>query len=125
MVKKIIRSRYLILIAILVASGWMALSSALASRPCPNCRNQIVVNTTSDESTSGDGTCSLREAIDNSNSPGTDTSGGDCAVATGKDTIKFSVSGTITITSTLPAIANSSGDSLVIDGTGQTITIDG
>src|SRR5579862_3935762 len=105
-------------------SAWMALSSAMASRPCPTCRNQIIVNTLSDESTAGDGTCSLREAIDNSNSPGTDTSGGDCAIATGKDTIRFSFSGTITITSTLPAIANASGDSLMIDG-GQSITISG
>ncbi|MGH7923584.1 MAG: choice-of-anchor Q domain-containing protein, partial [Candidatus Binatus sp.] len=85
----------------------------------------IVVNTMSDSSTSGDHLCSLREAINNANSPGTDTTGGDCAVGTGNDTIAFSVSGTISLTSALPAIANTSSGRLTIDATGQTITIDG
>jgi hypothetical protein len=88
--------------------------------------NIITVSNTADPaSTSGNGFCTLREAIDNANSPGTDTTGGDCAAGTGTDTINFSVSGTITLGSTLPAIANSSPNSLTIDGSGQTITIDG
>jgi CSLREA domain-containing protein len=37
----------------------------------------ITVNTLSDSSVSGDGLCSLREAINNANSPGADTTGGD------------------------------------------------
>ncbi len=82
----------------------------------------IIVNMTGDTSTSGDGLCSLREAINNANSPGTDTSGGDCAVGTGTATINFSVSGAITLVgSGLPAIQNT----LTIDGTGQSITVDG
>jgi hypothetical protein len=74
---------------------------------------------------SGDSYCSLREAIANANGPGVDTTGGDCAVGTGNDIISFSVSGTMTLGSALPAIANTSPGSLTIDGSGQTITVDG
>ncbi len=81
----------------------------------------LIVNTTLDDSTSHDGLCSLRKAINNSNSFGTDTTGGDCIVAADIDTILFSVSGTITLGSSLPAIQKT----LTIDGTGQSITIDG
>jgi hypothetical protein len=45
----------------------------------------------------------------------------DANTIAGADTITFSVSGTITLASTLPAI----GDELTIDGTGQSITISG
>src|ERR1700720_4614980 len=63
--------------------------------------NTITVNNTTDPaSTSGNGFCTLREAINNANAA-SDTSGGDCAPGTGTDTIKFSVSGTITLGSTL------------------------
>jgi CSLREA domain-containing protein len=82
---------------------------------------RITVNTVSDTSTSGDGFCSLREAITNANSAGTDTTGGDCAVGTGEDLIVFSLSGQITLSSALPRIEHS----LMIDGTAQTIAIDG
>src|ERR1035437_6578041 len=54
--------------------------------------NIITVNTLSDASTSGDGLCTLREAINNANSA-SDTTGGDCAAGTGTDIITFSVSG--------------------------------
>src|ERR1700719_1482474 len=85
-----------------------------------------VTNTTDPASTSGNGFCTLREAINNANAA-SDTSGGDCAAGTGSDIIIFSVSGTITLgtNGTLPAIANTSPDSLTIDGAGQTITVDG
>jgi hypothetical protein len=87
--------------------------------------NTITVNNTTDPaSTSGNGFCTLREAINNANAA-TDTTSGDCAAGTGTDTIKFSVSGTITLGSTLPAVANTSPGSLTIDGSGRTITIDG
>ena len=84
--------------------------------------NTITVNNTTDPATtSGNGFCTLREAIDNANAK-SDTSGGDCAAGTGNDTIGFSVSGTITLVgSGLPAIVNT----LTVDGTGQTVTIDG
>src|SRR5271156_4883908 len=62
--------------------------------------NLITVNTVSDTSKSDDGLCSLREAINNANSPGVDTTGGDCGVGSGADVIHFTVSGTITLGST-------------------------
>jgi len=82
-------------------------------------RTLLLVNTTSDESTPGDGFCSLREAITTSNDAGGFTN--DCGTGSGFDTIEFSVSGTITLGSALPALANN----LIIDGTGQSVTIDG
>lgn len=104
--------------------------------------NTITVNNTTDPaSTSGNGFCTLREAINNANSPGTNTTCTntipqicDCPVGTGADTIIFcgvSGTGTITLGSGLPAIKHT----LTIDGrardgnclpaAGQTITIDG
>ena len=82
--------------------------------------NTITVNTLSDSSTAGDGLCSLREAITNANSA-SDTTLGDCVAGTGNDTIVFSLSGKITVASTLP----SPSAVLEIDGSGQTIDIDG
>ncbi len=90
-------------------------------QPTPKASGPIIVNTTSDSSPSHDGFCSLREAINNANSPGADTTEGDCLVGTGNDVIDFSVSGTITLKGGLPAIQNT----VTIDGTGQTITVDG
>jgi hypothetical protein len=87
--------------------------------------NTITVNNLTDPvSTSGNGFCTLREAIDNAESPGVDTTAGDCAVATGTDTIVFTVSGEITLASALPAI-NNTPVSLMIDGAGQAVGIDG
>ena len=87
--------------------------------------NIITVNNTTDPaSVSGNGFCTLREAINNANSA-SDTTSGDCVAGTGTDTINFSVSGTITLSSTLPAIANASPGSLTIDGSGQNVTVDG
>ncbi len=65
--------------------------------------------------------CTLRGAINNANSPGTDTTGGVCAVGSGDDTIVFTLSGTITLGSALPEIKNT----LTIDGAGRKITISG
>ena len=79
-----------------------------------------VNNTTDPATTSGNGFCTLREAINNANVK-SDTSGGDCAAGTGTDTINFSVSGTITLGSTLPDIANI----LTIDGSGHNVTVSG
>jgi predicted outer membrane repeat protein len=100
-------------------------ATATATPTATPAANVITVNNTTDPArTSGNGFCTLREAIDNANSK-SDTSGGDCAAGTGTDTIRFSLSGTITLSNTLPAIQNSSPGSLTIDGTGQTITLDG
>ena len=84
--------------------------------------NTITVNTTDDPGRTTEG--SLRAAINNANNKTSD-SNSTCAAGTGTDTINFSVSGTITLTSTLPTIANTSPGTLTIDGTGQSITIDG
>ena len=101
-------------------------NGAISASVTVNNANPITVSKTADPaSTSGNGFCTLREAIDNANSPGTDTTGGDCAVGTGDDIIVFSVSGTITLRSATPAIANTSPGSLTIDGSGQTVTISG
>ena len=63
-------------------------------QPAPKASGPIIVNNTTDPATtSGNGFCTLREAINNANSPGADTTGGDCAVGRGTDTINFSVSG--------------------------------
>ena len=69
----------------ILAGAWIVIAPAVIhAKPCPTCHPKgIVVNTLSDASTSGDGLCSLREAINNSNNPGTDTTGGDFAIATG------------------------------------------
>jgi CSLREA domain-containing protein len=82
--------------------------------------NTITVNTLLDSSVASDGVCSLREAITNANAK-SDTTGGDCVAGIGTDTIAFSVSGKITVASILPSIANT----VEVDGTGQTIVIDG
>jgi len=63
----------------------------------------IKVNTTDDPGTSKN--CSLRAAINNANGKTAD-SNSSCAAGTGIDTIDFSVSGTITLGSALPAIQN-------------------
>ncbi len=76
----------------------------------------LTVNTTDDE-LNADGDCSLREAIESANN---DTGVDACTVGSGLDTITFSVTGTIFLTSTLPLI----DDDVTIDG-GNTITIDG
>src|SRR5208283_3338 len=79
----------------------------------------ITVTTLSDTPTTG--FCTLREAILNVNDPGIDHTEGDCAIDTGLHTIEFSLSGTITLGSTLPAITRTA----IFDGTGQNIIVSG
>ena len=83
--------------------------------------NTITVNTLEDPGSAAPA-CALRDAITAAN---TETAVNGCAAGTGNDTINFNVSGTITLSSTLPPIANTSPGSLTIDGSGQAITIDG
>jgi Abnormal spindle-like microcephaly-assoc'd, ASPM-SPD-2-Hydin len=106
--------------AVLAALVLLTMLSVLTLRNSLHAANTITVNTLSDSSTAGDGVCSLREAITNSNS-GSDTTKGDCVAGTANDTIVFSLSGKITVASTLPSPTGV----LEIDGTGQTIDIDG
>jgi len=83
--------------------------------------NNIVVNTLTDYA-GFDGLCSLREAISIANTnPSLTTL--ECNNGSGADTISFSVSGTIVLGSTLPAISDPSG--LTLDGTGNIVTISG
>jgi hypothetical protein len=94
----------------------------LAFRSEAHAGNTITVNNTTDPaSISGNGFCTLREAINNANAA-SDTTAGDCTAGTGNDTINFSVSGTITLGSPLPAIT---GGTLTIDGSGQQVVVDG
>src|SRR5271154_1768128 len=109
------RPAFIVALLVLVPVCVVMIHSVLRAQP-----NTIIVNTTVDDSTSGDGLCSLRKAINNANDE-TDVSGGDCVAGTGTDTINFSVSGTITLTSAFPLILNN----LTIDGVGQAITVDG
>lgn len=78
---------------------------------------------TFDDTVASDGFCSLREAIQEANNGGnTDCAGSPSAA---DDTITFSVSGTITLGSTLPAIASAStAGKLTIDGS-RSIAISG
>ncbi len=81
----------------------------------------IYVNTTEDPGSAAPA-CALRDAITAAN---TKTTVNGCVGSSNTNTINFEVSGTITLASALPPIANSSPRSLTIDGTGQTIAIDG
>ena len=103
------------LILLLVPVCVMLLNPAPKASSLPN---TITVNTTDDPGNSTE--CSLRAAINNANNKTSD-SNSTCAAGNGNDAIVFSVSGTITLGSALPAIQNT----LTIDGTGQTITVDG
>src|SRR5450759_3961866 len=81
----------------------------------------LTVNTLEDNTTNGDGLCTLREAITAANN---NVNFNDCTGAGyGANTITFSVNGPILLGSQLPTITDAAG--LTIDGTGQTVTISG
>jgi CSLREA domain-containing protein len=80
----------------------------------------ITVNSLAD-TVAVDGYCTLREAIQNASNHAAINA--DCAAGSGGDTINFSVSGTITLGSRLPDPYDAG--ELTIDGTGQTVTING
>src|SRR5205809_2218383 len=102
-------------LALLLAfgAGWSPSASAAPS-------TGIVVNSLADGAPANDGNCTLREAITNANN-NNQSGSTDCAAGNGADSITFSVSGTIVVSPTLPAI----NDGLTIDGSGQSITISG
>lgn len=80
----------------------------------------ITVNSNLDNTTAGNGLCTLREAINNANS-NSDTTAGDCPAGAGLDTISFAIGGSGSAASIsiggsmLPVITNS----VTIDGTTQ------
>jgi fibronectin-binding autotransporter adhesin len=81
------------------------------------CRaNTIMVNSLNDPGAVG--ICVLRDAITAANT-GAATNG--CPGGSGNDTINFAISGTISLTGTLPNIVNT----LTIDGSGQSIAVNG
>ena len=92
--------------------------------PTPTPSMIVVTNFTDPPTTSGNGSCTLREAINNANNFGRDTTGGDCAVATRATVIiTFQTSQPnveIVLTSALPQIA--SGINLNLDGFGIIIS---
>ena len=106
-------------VAALVVCAALVLT-LLAAPPKTVYAAAITVNSLADSTTPGDGICTLREAINNANSD-SNTAGGDCVTGSGADTITFSVSGTITLGSTLPNITTP----VAINGTGQTVVVSG
>ena len=97
----------------------MLCTLVLAIQPAPVAHAAtITANSLAD--TAGGSECTLRNAITAAN---TNTATGGCpAGAAGADTINFSVSGTITLTSALPAISQA----LTIDGPGaESLTVSG
>ena len=107
----------------LIACLLAGLVLILPSIPIAHAAGQnYVVNSLADNTTN-DSFCTLREAILAANNDS--AYNGNCgAASSADDTITFSVSGTITLSSTLPNIVAGQG-TLTIDGTGQSITISG
>ena len=101
---------------------WIVIFAIIVCAPVIVSAATIIVNDLNDNTTSGNTFCTLREAINNANSD-SDTTTGDCAPGSGADTINFSVSGTITLASTLPSITDTTG--LTIDAQTQKVTISG
>ena len=102
------------------ALGAIALSFFLVAMPGRARAATITVNTLADGSIAGH--CTLRDAIIAADSK---TATNNCIAGTGTDTIRFSVGGTITLGSALPAILNVSPGSLTIDGRRKPIKVDG
>ncbi len=108
----------------------LAAGLALGAAPVPVAHAATInVNSTTDNTTAGDGTCTLREAINNANADA-DTTGGDCAAGSGADTISL-LAGTYTLTIvSTDEDANADGDlditggsDLTIQGAGAATTI--
>src|SRR5208337_3963229 len=106
---------------LVLLTGAAAMVAVLATKRDAHASATIIVNTGTDDSTSGDGLCSLRKAINNANAK-SDTTSGDCNPGTGNDTIAiFVLSGTIAVGSPLPTIQNT----LTIVGPGQAVPVNG
>jgi CSLREA domain-containing protein len=99
----------------LLACGFSLLCNSASARAVT-----IVVNTTADDITKGDGSCTLREAINNANT-NSDTTNGDCLAGSPIptiDAIAFNIQSgqqTIIPNSALPTLT----EAVVIDGTSQ------
>ena len=74
------------------------------------------------DAVSGDGVCSLREAMMNADKD--DSSGSsECIAGSGADRIVFTVDGTIALASALPA--STSVAKTTVDGAGHAVVVDG
>ncbi len=91
----------------------LLVSLMLIAAPTPSVHAAAyTVNTLLDSASNGDGFCSLREAIEAVNNMASN----DCGFGSGgNDTISFSVSGTIRLSSTLPELIAAEG-AVTIDG---------
>ena len=99
---------------------WFGLGNA----PPPVFAASLVVNNLADNTTGGDGQCTLREAINNANS-NSDTTAGDCATGQATlDTITFVVSGQIILSGPADEDGNASGDLDILSSAGP-LTLDG
>jgi CSLREA domain-containing protein len=102
------------LVYVLIYSFWLSIDSVSTQT------TKLVVDTTADNANAGDGSCTLREAINNANT-NKDTTNGDCLAGSSLptiDAIAFNLPSkkqTITPNSTLPIIT----EAVVIDGTTQ------
>jgi CSLREA domain-containing protein len=113
----------LLLVIVRLGLALALLAAALGVQPAPVARAAtITVNSTLDNTTAGDGNCTLREAINNANADA-DTTGGDCAAGTGHDTITLAAN-TYIYTVYDHEDANVTGD-LDILATGGDLTING
>ena len=84
------------------SAGQMVKAAASVTTPMAS----IIVNTTDDALDSNDGKCSFREALIHANFDGGPIGiPGECAPGSGDDTISIPVSGTINLSSELPAIS--------------------
>ena len=109
-------TRSLVIVPVgLLACGFSLLCNSASARAVT-----IVVNTTADDITKGDGSCTLREAINNANT-NSDTTNGDCLAGSSIptiDAIAFNIQSgqqTIIPNSALPTLT----EAVVIDGTSQ------
>jgi CSLREA domain-containing protein len=88
----------------------------------------ITVDATADDTTAGDSSCTLREAIANANA-NSDTTGGDCTGGVADDEIQFIAGGTVLLTSGplvnsgVLTIAGLGASSTSIDGGGASLLI--
>jgi CSLREA domain-containing protein len=105
-----------LLVVVVAASGWIprphASSSATAfvvdKAVVTPAGTVITVNSLSDAASGGDGFCTLREAITAANNnAASGAAAGECSAgSSGSDSINFSVTGTINLTSALPSLSS-------------------
>jgi LPXTG-site transpeptidase (sortase) family protein len=115
----VIKSRFVILPNIFTLFAILISLIAAAVTVTPVRAANLVVNNNGDTVVSGDGNCTLREAINNANT-NSDTTGGDCTAGSGADTITFNANYTITLVgSQLPVVSSV----ITITGNGAANTI--